>query len=191
MCTRRSLLPLERLGKRLVTALKNRIRMADIQTRTYIKYVAELISFLGANPETCLSLASELTSKDLITLDTAAKASNESGIQRAFSVMNAVQPVIQGNPDAFRKFIDALNTKNILCSVAAKMEREVDSVRGAGNVPSDSTTASRALTSPSSEPGERNPGSWTCNCKPLCYPHFKIFIHIPCALIGRKCVVGV
>ena len=142
--------------------------MADVQTRSYTKYKAQLTKILQSNPETCLILATELNSEDLISFDTLEKARNESGIERALAVLNGVHPKLQTDPDAFGKLVTALDKEGILRSIAAKMQGEGDCVSSAGNVTSDSTAASRALTLPSSEPGGRNPGSWTCNCRHFC-----------------------
>ena len=136
--------------------------MADIQTRTFTKHLSQLTALLRANPENCLSLATELTSRRLIPFDTLEKASNEYGIQRALAVLNSVHPVIQDNPDAFRRLVQALKKEEILRSVADSMQREVDFASRAGNVTNDSTAASRAHTAPSSESAEVNPGSWAC-----------------------------
>lgn len=138
--------------------------MADIQTRTFVKHLSRLTNLLASNSESCLSLATELTSRGLIPLDTLNKAFERASLERAHVVLTAVHPAIQGDPDTFGEFVGALEKSILLRALAAEMQREVDCVGSAGNVTSDSTATSRAHPSPYSESEEGNRGSWTCNC---------------------------
>ena len=137
--------------------------MSDIQTEAYSKYLAQLTDVLRCNSDACLKLGTELVSRRLISSSTLKEACDKSGIARALAVLNAVRPTIRGSPDAFKELIESLQQETILCPVAASMQREVDSVGSVGNVTSDPTAASRALTPTSTELGERNPGSLTCD----------------------------
>ena len=128
--------------------------MADIQTRTYLKHMTRLADLLGSNPQCCLTLAIELASRQLIALDTLGVVPRNSGKERAFAVLDAAHSKFKGDPDAFRKFVDALKQEDILSSVADEMQREVDCRGSEGNVTSEPAAASgRALVSPSLEGG--------------------------------------
>ena len=142
--------------------------MSDVQTRTYNRYLAQLTSLLGANPQCCLALATQLTARKLIAFDTLASAREKSGIDRALIVLEAVRPTIRDDPLAFREFVSALEQEEILCPVAGEMRRETDRQLSAGNVTSEPRAASPALEPPPSERRETNPGWSTCHCNPAC-----------------------
>ena len=108
------------------------VRMSDIQTKTYSKYLRQLTELLQSNPDCCLGLATELVARELIAHGTLDAARAASGIDRALTVLTAVRPTIQGNQDTFKELIQSLQQEPILCSVAANMQREVASV-GSGN----------------------------------------------------------
>ena len=106
--------------------------MSDIQTKTYSKYLPQLTELLQYNPQCCLKLATELVARGLIAHATLDAARAVSGIDRALTVLNAVRPKIQGNLDTFKELIQSLKQEQILCSVAANMQREVAPVGGNG-----------------------------------------------------------